>query len=194
MEARGAGLELRGFLTRDVLGQELSAAGVVARLAHRRLHLERPRPARRGDHPDNTTVAYAYNATGARTQLTYPDTRTASSTYSDDGLLTSVTGSAGDTTLYSYRADGSLLTTTLPNGITTSYTYDDAGRLASISHAKGTTLLSISYTRDENGNPTTIDDSLAGQSSYSFDALDQLTAEVRSGTTTTYTTTPSATA
>ena len=45
-----------------------------------------------------------------------------------------------------------------------------AGRLSDIAYAKGPrTLPSLAYTRDRNGSPTVIDDSLAGHASYAYD-------------------------
>ncbi len=137
--------------------------------------------------PDSKTVSYTYNDDGQRKRLIYPDSRYAQYAYNDDGQLDTVTGPAGDETTYTYYADGSLHTTTLPNGIVATDTYDHAGRLASITHAKNTTLLAITYTLDENGNPTTIDDSLQGQGTYAYDNLDRLTSETRDGSTTNYT-------
>jgi RHS repeat-associated protein len=138
--------------------------------------------------PDGKTVSYAYNANGQRSRLTYPDSRHADYAYDANGRLVSVTGPANDETSYTYRNDGSLASTTLPNGVVSSNTYDDAGRLSDITHVLGgTTLLAIDYTRDANGNPATIDDSRQGQSSYTFDELDQLISETRGSSTTSYT-------
>jgi RHS repeat-associated protein len=132
-------------------------------------------------------VSYAYDDAGERSRLTYPDDRHADYTYTDDGQLATVSGPAGDTTSYTYDADGSEATAILPNGVVGSYGYDDAGRLSDLTWTKGAaTLLALTYTRDANGDPTTITDSRRGDSTFSYDEVNQLTNETAGGHVTTY--------
>ena len=119
--------------------------------------------------------AYSYDATDNVTSRTYPGGSVATYAYDDDGRLASVTKS-GATTNYAYDPAGHLTETELPaaNGYVETRAYDRAGRLTSLEHAKsGVALASASYAYDAVGNPTSMT-TLAGVSTYDYDALDRL--------------------
>ena len=79
---------------------------------------------------------------------------------------------------------------TRPNGVNTNYAYDSVSRLLSVLHQAGsTTLDGASYTYDAAGNRTSKTDQASNvTSSYSYDALYQLTRVTQgAGTTESYT-------
>jgi RHS repeat-associated protein len=118
--------------------------------------------------------------------------------YDDDSRLATVTA-GGVTTSYGYDAASNPLTTALPNGVTKTVTYDRAGRIATLASAKGATAIAgYTYTRDPNGNPTSIvatGANVAGTRVMTYDTVDRLLSvcsvttvacPVASGTTWTY--------
>jgi len=80
------------------------------------------------------TLVYGYDLVGNRASLTYPDGKTAATTYNADNQELTVTDWDGGVTTYSYDAGGRLATTALPNGVQTTNSYDDANRLAGLRH------------------------------------------------------------
>ncbi|HID45289.1 MAG TPA: RHS repeat protein [Chromatiaceae bacterium] len=80
------------------------------------------------------TLVYGYDLVGNRASLTYPDGKTAATTYNADNQELTVTDWDGGVTTYSYDAAGRLATTALPNGVQTTNSYDDANRLAGLRH------------------------------------------------------------
>jgi len=118
--------------------------------------------------------SYDYDAASNVTQRRYPDGRSVDYAYDDDGRLEQVI-SAAKTTVYSYDAADQLTKTALPNGYEELRGYDRAGRLGEVKNQKGASVLSrFAYTRDEVGNPTSVQ-SPGQTTSYAYDAQDRLT-------------------
>src|SRR2546428_12093839 len=75
------------------------------------------------------------------------------------GRLSSLTEWGNRPTTYTYSAAGLAKTVGLPTGMTTTYGYDNAQRLVSLLNATGAgTITSDSYTLDNEGNRTAIDE------------------------------------
>ncbi len=129
----------------------------------------------------NGTFHYDYDDAGDITGRTYPDNTGISSGFDDDGRLTSVS-SGGQTVGFAYDAAGKVTATTLPsgNGYSETRTYDRAGRLTNVDNAKsGTSLSAFALTLDSAGNPTKIQTTRGGTSTYAayeYDARERLTA------------------
>jgi RHS repeat-associated protein len=125
------------------------------------------------------TVKYEYDLDGQLITLTYPNGKTVSRSYDAAGHLESVTDWLGNTTRFAYDADANLTGEQYPNGVNTQFTYDDADRVAGITDTNGgDTLASFSYTRDPIGDVTseTADNGEQGTTTYTHDALEQLTS------------------
>ena len=137
------------------------------------------------------SFAYGYNPDSAVTSRTYPDGTVHSATFDNDGRLESVT-SAGNATNFGYDQSGNLTTQTLPtaNGNVISRTYDRVGRPTGAKSVKGTTtLVDVTQTLDDVGNPLTQTVTRAGAApaglvaAYNFDeGTGSTTLTDRSGT------------
>ncbi|MHB8575189.1 MAG: RHS repeat-associated core domain-containing protein [Dehalococcoidia bacterium] len=141
--------------------------------------------------PGSKTVGYSYDADGNRASITYPGgTNQVTYGYDNADRLTSVTDWTSKQTSYAYDAANRLTTTTLPatngtNNVTSSYSYDNANRLTGITHSLGEVVLaSASYTLDLAGNRTQ-KTTLAGNETYTLDALNRLTTVVYPDSTST---------
>lgn len=91
------------------------------------------------------TLAYAFDADGNRTQLTYPDGNYF--TFGYDGLdrLETIRENGG-TVVTGYTFDSAGRRATLTGGVTTTYGYDAISRLSSLSHDLGGTVNDVAYT------------------------------------------------
>jgi RHS repeat-associated protein len=90
--------------------------------------------------------------------------------------MTSLTPWGASPTTYAYTGAGQLAAQTRGNSVSTSYRYDSASRLLGILHAAGaTTLDSLEYALDANGNRTSITDG-DGVTSFGYDELNRLTS------------------
>jgi RHS repeat-associated protein len=146
--------------------------------------------------PDGNQTTYAYDPDNELTQTTQPGQITTSTTYGGDGeILTQTSGNGktttytytplgqlasaknplSNTTSYSYDPAGNLATLTDPEGRITTYGYDPANRLTSVSYSDGTTH-GVGYSYYANGQIKTMTDQ-TGTSSYTYNAVDQLTGE-----------------
>ena len=100
--------------------------------------------------------------------------------YDDLNRLTSLENKQGETILSSYSYElndaGHRLSVTEYDGRTVSYTYDELYRLTEENINGGERILA--YTYDSVGNRLTKDDSLAGLTTYTYDANDRLLSEV----------------
>ncbi len=133
--------------------------------------------------------AYTYDAASNRTGFTDPESGSTSYSYDTLNRLTSLappsafgSGSFG----FSYDAISRRTQMTRPNSVTTNYAYDNLSRLTSVLHQlSGSTIDGASYTLDSAGNRTAKVDHLAAvTSSYTYDAIYQLTQATQGGSTT----------
>jgi RHS repeat-associated protein len=166
--------------------------------------------------PQTRSVNYTYNSTGNLTQAKEPTTGdNAAMTYNPDGTVATSTDANANQTTYGYTG-GDLTTVTPPMGSNLStihLSYDSANRVSNINtvsgstghqvtysydafdhitqalykNAAGTTVATIGYTYDNDGNLKTRADG-AGTTSYTYDGLNRLTLEqFPNGTSNTYT-------
>lgn len=107
----------------------------------------------------NGTLGYGYDLDSNRTTLTYPAVGAVTYVFSPAGRLSSLTDWASRPSAYTYTASGLAETVTVPGGMTTTYGYDNAQRLLSLVNATGAgTITSDTYTLDNEGNRTVIDE------------------------------------
>jgi RHS repeat-associated protein len=137
----------------------------------------------------NFTNAYTYDAASNRTGFTDPESGSTAYSYDTLNRLTSLappsafgSGSFG----FSYDALSRRTQMTRPNSVTTNYTYDNLSRLTSVLHQlSGSTIDGASYTLDSAGNRTAKTDQLAAvTSTYTYDAIYQLTQVTQANNTT----------
>ena len=140
-----------------------------------------------------TTSTYGYDAASEETSLAYPSGNgyTESRTYDHAGRVTQVKDANSSSTLsqfdYVYDSDGD------PTKITTlageqNYTYDDLDRITQVCYQAVTCASTdphISYTYDSVGNRLT-ESSDTADTTYAYNADDELTSSTTSGATTTY--------
>jgi YD repeat-containing protein len=91
--------------------------------------------------PRANVSAFAHDAAGRVTSITYPGGSRETLERDAKGLVTSTTNRRGQTIQYSRNGRGQLTRKALPDGTTVDYTYDAAGRLATVTEAGGTTRL-----------------------------------------------------
>ena len=131
------------------------------------------------------TVEYGYDANNNRTSLVYPNdstnpTRTVSYSYDSANRLDNITDWDDRTWDYTVDEAGRITELVYPNGTIKTMIYDEAARLANLHYVKSdaTPVLSFSYTRDAQGNPTKIDETgtlapdvsaLTGKTGYTYD-------------------------
>ncbi|MBO9522372.1 MAG: RHS repeat-associated core domain-containing protein [Nocardioidaceae bacterium] len=130
-----------------------------------------------------SAFTYTYDNDGRLTSRVVPDGRTITQTWDDDSRPTGVT-SGSVTTSYTYDAAGNRTGTTFGNGVSETRTYDEAGRLANLSTKKGTTTISThTFTRDANGNPTSIGRTYPGGQgeTYTYDENNRVASICWSG-------------
>lgn len=125
-------------------------------------------------------IAYAYDADGNTTGITYPAaTKAVTRAFNNEGRLTGVTDPMGQTTTFTYDADGDLLTTAAPNGTTTTNTYGAADLATGSTLTKGTTVLAkLTDTRSDDGTiaAQTPSSGAAGTTqNYTYDAAQRVT-------------------
>ena len=136
--------------------------------------------------PGPKTVSYQYDDLpggdaadypGQRTQITYPDSKTVTYTYLQDGAMETVTDWLSQQTAYTYDDAGRLDLTQLPNGVSADYGYDEANRLTSVVNtaAGPTTISSFTYVLDAVGNRLSMTDANNDTHEYEYDALYRLT-------------------
>jgi RHS repeat-associated protein len=107
----------------------------------------------------NGTLGYGYDLDSNRTTLTYPTVGAVTYVFSPAGRLSSLTDWGTRQSTYTYTASGLAKTVTVPGGMTTTYGYDNAQRLLSLVNSTGAgTITSDTYTLDNEGNRTVIDE------------------------------------
>jgi RHS repeat-associated protein len=111
----------------------------------------------------NGTLGYGYDLDSNRTTLTYPTVGSVTYAFSPASRLSSLTDWGTRQSAYTYYASGLVNTLTTPGGLTTTYTYDTAQRLKTLLNATaGGTISSDTYTLDNVGNRTVIDEVMNG--------------------------------
>ena len=124
-------------------------------------------------------VGYEYDLVGHITKLTYPNGKSVSREYNAAGELTGVTDWLGHTTRFGYDKESNVSSREGAGGVDEARGYDNTDRLTEIEDANGSgTLASFGYMRDANGQVTEAKDENgeASTTSYTYDALDRLTA------------------
>ena len=112
---------------------------------------------------------------GNRTRITYPDSKVVDYTYDDANRMSTVTDWLSKVTTYGYDDAGRVTSTSLQNGLSEARSCNAANQLTSIMATKdSTTLTSLTYTLDDAGVRTAVED-LAGTESYTYDDLYRLT-------------------
>ena len=122
--------------------------------------------------------------------MTDPDDGETTYTYNVGNRLTSLTNPLDETTDFTYDTLGRLTRQDNENGTYGTWTFDDAGRASAVATKKSddTTILSLSYTRDNVGNPTSVSEALLDTDdqtthnatlTYTYDDLHRLTSEKR---------------
>ncbi|MDQ2913449.1 MAG: discoidin domain-containing protein [Chloroflexota bacterium] len=107
----------------------------------------------------NGTLGYGYDLDSNRTTLTYPTVGSVTYVFSPAGRLASLTDWGSRQSTYTYTASGLAKTVTIPGGMTTNYTYDTAQRLWTlVNSTTAGTITSDTYTLDNEGNRTAIDE------------------------------------
>ena len=136
--------------------------------------------------PRGKATTTAYDVVGRVTQVTDRDNRVTQYGYDADNRETTEKWVSGGTTLrtitmtYDY---GGRLTQVQDPDSKYAYTYDNADRLLTVDD-NGTSSLpqvTLTYGYDPAGNRTSLDDSLGGRTSYTYDVRDELTTITQSG-------------
>jgi RHS repeat-associated protein len=111
----------------------------------------------------NGTLGYGYDLDSNRTTLTYPTVGNVTYVFSPAGRLSNLTDWGSRLSTYTYTAAGLAKTVVVPGGMTTTYTYDEAQRLRILTNTTATaTITSDTYTLDNEGNRTAIDEIMNG--------------------------------
>jgi RHS repeat-associated protein len=111
----------------------------------------------------NGTLGYGYDLDSNRTTLAYPAVGSVTYVFSPAGRLSNLTDWGSRQSTYTYTAAGLAKTVVVPGGMTTTYTYDNAQRLTALLNATGSaTISSHTYTLDNEGNRTAIDEIMNG--------------------------------
>ncbi|MFN8486849.1 MAG: right-handed parallel beta-helix repeat-containing protein [Caldilineaceae bacterium] len=133
----------------------------------------------------NRTTVYTYDAANRQTKIQYPNGIQAVSTYDDaDRLLSLVHKNAVNATIASatYVLDAVGNRTSMQDLTgTTSYLYDTLYRLTRVIYPGGE---QVTYTYDAMGNRLTMNSTIAGLTSYTYDAADRLLTFTKAGSTT----------
>ncbi len=122
---------------------------------------------------DQGTTAYAYDAIGRQTQITYPNGVTTSYEYDSRNRVTSIEHKKSDGTIlqsfaYTYDAVGNRTKVVEESGRTVEYTYNEVNQLTK-----------ETVTNDPNGNNTT--------TTYTYDAVGNLVSKTIDGIEISYT-------
>ena len=131
---------------------------------------------------DGSSLSYQFDSAG---NLIQTATATQTTDYSLDALnrmLISTTGT--DATEYGYDPNGNAVALTHANGATTEHTFDSRNRALNIEHkdATDTVLASFVNTYRANGQRGAVTELDGSVETYTYDDLDRLIAETRTGT------------
>ena len=140
----------------------------------------------------NKTIAYTNNELGSRASVTTPENNVISYTYDAAAGLDEIKLDGAPIADYDYDAAGHFdklrtgrrQTLTRGNGVYTEFSYDTDSKIASIVHRKPdtTVLSSFSYEYDAAGNITQVTLANGDDVRYTYDDVDRLTQEARTGT------------
>lgn len=138
-----------------------------------------------------STVGYAYDNNGNQTSITYPggSAQTVTQVFDKANRPTTITDWNKQTTTLSYNNDSALTSAAYPDGVTVTTGFDTTDALTSVTAAKAaTTLASVTYTRDHNGQiATQTPVGLPGSAqTYGYTPLEQLKSATTGSTTTPY--------
>ncbi len=123
---------------------------------------------------DGHTVTYGWDADDRLVSLADANGATVTRTYTDDGLLASVTSAQG-TTSYDYDEAGNQVLAEFPDGTVEQRSFDTLGRTTRIELRDATAVLdTVSYEYDLEGNPVRIDQGGVEHRAV-YDARNQLT-------------------
>ena len=176
--------------------------------------------------PGAVSVGYRYDLDGNRLKLIYPDDTAVSYVFDKASRLERLVDWANRVTSYAYQPDGSVVTAMAPNGTATQFRYDNAARLTRVwnqgkgsafagqlgspeailadlqlgvgAAAHGSTISRHTYTLDNVGNRTQVDEALPvlgppspissiSTTSYDYDQLYRLTGATDPDVSTAYT-------
>jgi len=121
-------------------------------------------------------ISYNYDAVGNRTKLKVNGTTYATYTYDGANRMTNIADSANLNFVHTYDAANRLTSRTAPNGVTSNYVFDDLNRLATLMHTAGATTLSGNLYSYDDANNISSWTTQTAQRSYTYDAVDRLTA------------------
>ncbi|MFZ2095373.1 MAG: SBBP repeat-containing protein, partial [Anaerolineales bacterium] len=103
--------------------------------------------------PFDSEINYAYDASGNRTEIIYPDQKTVTYLYDSLGRLSQTIDWDTQTTTNKYNVAGNTVAVNYPSGVTTSYTYDRIQRLVEQKYSTTNGTLSyFDYKYDPVGN------------------------------------------
>ncbi len=128
--------------------------------------------------PDGTAIVYTYNDAGQVETVTTPS-GTVLYRYDELNRLQQVVGfEPSEVTTYTYNEVGNVDTITLPNGVVETREYDELNRLVGVTNTAtdGTVLSSYTYTLDEVGNRTKVEE-LGRVVEFTYDDLYRLVGE-----------------
>jgi len=133
-------------------------------------------------------ISYAYDDAGRRTLMDVDGVGETTYAYDDAGRLVSLENPFEEVTTFAYDAGGRVTQRTLGSGVYMVTGYDVRNRVTSILHKTSahSTISTESYVYDAAGNlvEKTVN---SVTTEYSYDDIDQLVAEVRSGYSASYT-------
>jgi RHS repeat-associated protein len=133
--------------------------------------------------PGPRTISYEFDAAGNRSLLVDPDGGRTSYSYDGRRLLSSLVNAYGERTTWQYDVAGRVTTMTHGNASIAETDYDAAGRIAAVRNLKSDrSVLSVfTYSYDASGNRTGVQEANGDRVTWSYDALNQLVREARSG-------------
>ncbi|HET8842207.1 MAG TPA: RHS repeat-associated core domain-containing protein, partial [Ktedonobacteraceae bacterium] len=144
--------------------------------------------------PNGAKTTYTYDAdVDSQTSTVYPNGVTVSYTYDGDRHVTSIVAknsSGTKLTSFNYTYDGDLVdTVTDLSNNKTSYDYDALNRLREVTtfNSSGTQTGQTVYNLDGAGNRLSLKVNGTVQTSYTYNAANELTTTSQGGTTSTYT-------
>jgi RHS repeat-associated protein len=135
-------------------------------------------------YPANKTITHAYDAAGNRDYLIDPDGGRTTYSYDGRNVLEWLWNPQGERTTYQYDALEQVTTMTHANGATAATDYDADGQTTAVRNLKsdGSTVLSIfTYSYDNAGNRTGVQEANGDRVTWSYDENHQLMREQRSG-------------